>query len=105
LRTARSADGRNVAAKLAAATGALSLVLAFAIASLMNPFLSLAQLLTTQAPLWMASVAHAEHTGVALWLWDYVALPLLLRPAWMIPTMLGVVLVGLAAQLAWGSRR
>jgi hypothetical protein len=92
-------------AKLVAAAGAVSLVLAFAVASLLNPFLSLAGLLTMEWPGWMADVGHANRSGARLWLWDNVALPLLLRPAWLLPAMLGIILVGLAAQLAWGRRR
>ncbi len=72
---------------------------------MMSPVLTLGQLLMTHAPDWMAGVAHAEHSSVSLWVWDYIGLPLMLRPAWMIPTMLGLVLAGLALQLRWGSKR
>jgi len=40
--------------------------------------------------------------GGARMLWDAIAVPLLIRPDWLIPTMLGLVCVVLAAQLTWG---
>lgn len=88
-----------------AAAGAVTLVLAFAIASLLSPLLSLSQLLAMKAPEWVAAIGHAKRNGASLWLWDNIAVPLLVRPAWLIPTMLGIIFVGVAAQLAWGARR
>ncbi len=105
MRTAHRADGRRIAAKIMAATGALALVASFAMATLLRPFMSLGQLLTSiDQPLLMAW-DKAERSGVSLWLWGNVAVPLLLRPAWLMPAMLGIVCVGAAAHLAWGQRR
>ena len=98
-------EGRAVAAKIMAAFGALFLVGSFAMATLLRPLMSLGQLIMSIDQPLLMSLDQAPRTGVSLWLWGHIAVPLLLRPAWMLPTMLGVVLVGLAAQLAWGKRR
>jgi hypothetical protein len=104
VRTAHRADGRNVVAKIMAAIGALSLVGAFALATLLRPFLSLGQLIMSIDQTMLLALDKAERAGVSLWLWGHIAVPVLLRPSWMLPTMLGIVCVGAAAQLAWGKR-
>lgn len=88
-----------------AAIGALSLVASFALATLLRPFLSLGQLIMSIDQSMLQALDRAERTGASLWLWGNVAVPLLLRPAWMLPAMIGIVCVGAAAQLAWGKRR
>lgn len=105
MRTARRPAGRAVVAKVLAAAGALSLVTAFALAALLQPFTSLGQVLMKLDQSLLVSLDRAERTGTGLWLWTHAALPLLMRPAWMLPVMLGIIFVGAAAQLAWGSRR
>lgn len=105
MRTVHQAGRRNIAAKIMAAIGALSLVASFAMATLLRPFLSLGQLIMSIDQPILLAWDHAERTGVSLWLWGNIVVPLLLRPSWLIPTMLGIVCVGAAAQLAWGNRR
>jgi hypothetical protein len=105
VRTAHRADGRSVAAKIMAGIGAVSLVASFALATLLRPFLSLGQLIMSIDQSMLQALDQAERTGASLWLWGNIAVPLLLRPSWMLPAMLGIVCVGAAAQLAWGKRR
>ena len=105
MRTIRSTESRAIAAKITAAMGAAFLVSAFAMAMVLRPLLSLGQLLNSLDHTTVLAWEKAQRSGVSLWLWVHVAMPLLVRPAWMLPTMLGVVLTGLAAQLAWGKRR
>jgi hypothetical protein len=98
--------GRAIAAKVTAALGAVFLVGAFALATLLRPFFSLAELVMTMTDPLMLQRIDTSHRGpVAQWAWTTLALPLLLRPSWMLPVMLGVVFVGVAATLAWGKRR
>jgi hypothetical protein len=94
-----------VLAKVVAGFGALSLVAAFAMAMLLRPFMSLGQLIMSIDQPFLTALDQTPRTGGALWIWSHLAVPVLLRPAWMMPTMLGIVLVGLAAQLAWGRKR
>lgn len=98
-------EGRAFAAKILAAVGAISLVASFALATLLRPFMSLGQLIMSIDQPFLTALNQAPRTGGSLWFWSHIAVPLLLRPSWMLPTMLGIVLIGLAAQLAWGKRR
>lgn len=43
---------------------------------------------------------YAVQTHVAGWLWDAVALPLLVRPAWLLPACVGILCGGLSLSLA-----
>ena len=88
-----------------AAIGALSLVASFGMATLLRPFLSLGQMIMSIDQPMLMAWDQAERTGANHWIWGHLAVPLLLRPAWMLPTMFGIICVGAAAQLAWGKRR
>ncbi len=106
MRTIRRVGSRALGAKVTAALGAVCLVSAFALATLLRPFFSLAELIMMMTdPLMLQRIDDTQRGPVAQWAWTNVALPLLLRPTWMIPMMLGVVFVGIAATLAWGKRR
>jgi len=105
LRAARRAEMRDAAAKLASAVGAVSLVISFFIASMLSPLLNLMQLLALQWPGRMTELGHAIRSGTSLWWWEHVAIPLLVRPAWLLPAMIGMICVGLAVQLSWAAKR
>jgi hypothetical protein len=105
VRTVRRPAGRTVAAKVTAGIGAAFLIAAVAMASLLEPLQSLGQLLTRLDQPLLESMDRMQRSGMSLWIWSHLAVPVLTRPAWMLPTMFGVVLVGAAAQLAWGNRR
>jgi hypothetical protein len=46
------------------------------------------------------SVVQAfTHEHAMGWLWDHVARPTLLRPAWLLPASLGLICIGCAATL------
>ena len=87
-----------------AALGAMFLVAGFALASLFDPLMTLAQLVVKVDQPLLMRLDQTQRSGAALWLWLHVAVPVLLRPDWLLPTMLGVVCIGFAAQLAWGKR-
>jgi hypothetical protein len=37
---------------------------------------------------------------MSAWLWDNIAVPLMLRPAWLVPAALGLICGGLALSLS-----
>lgn len=87
-----------MAARVFAVLAAVFLVSAVALASL-TPFgLTLGQGLVQwdeAAPAWLQRHSLA-------WAWDWVELPFLLRPLWLIPATLGLVCAGLAASFNFG---
>lgn len=96
---------RMRAAKVAAALGVACLVSAFALASLLDPLASLAQAIMRVNGTLLQTIDQAPHSPAIQWAWTNLAVPLLLRPCWMLPVMAGLVLVGVAATLVWGDRR
>lgn len=102
MRAGSRISGRQFAAKLFAAVGAACLVASFAVASLMRPFATLAELLLMMDHRMFVAWNRAEHSPMATWLWMHLAMPLLVRPAWLLPTGVGLVCVGAATSFAWG---
>ena len=45
-------------------------------------------------------VLYAVQSHVTQWAWDELALPLLMRPAWLLPACAGIVCAGLSLTLA-----
>jgi hypothetical protein len=86
-----------------AVLAAASLVAAFALATLLPPQLTLAQVIA----LFDARLLYDLHDMVisagAGWAWSHVLLPLLLRPSWLLPTSFGLVFAGGA--MTAGSRK
>jgi len=82
-----------------AIASAILLVGAVALATLGPPEVPLGQLLLMID----RDTAEALHTGieqhVASWLWSDVVMPLLIRPAWLLPASLGLVCAGAALSL------
>jgi hypothetical protein len=82
--------------RILAVLAALLLIGAFAMATLGPPGVPLGHVLfTLDTPLmdWVQ-----EH--LASWLWRNLVVPLLLRPAWLLPATVGVVLAGASLTLA-----
>jgi hypothetical protein len=94
-------SGRTMVAKLFAAAGAVCLVASFAIASLLDPWAPLAELLALLDHRVIFAWNRAEHSATVTWLWLHVVMPLLTRPAWFVPTGLGLVFVGAATTFTW----
>lgn len=82
---------------------AASLVGAFTLAMVLTPFESLAELLADWDHPWLVWFANASEADLPGWLWRDVMVPVLQRPAWLLPTGLGLVLLGFAVTL--GSRK
>ncbi len=95
---------RALAAKLFAAAGALFLVASLAVASLMKPWATLAELALTLDHNFVLVWDRAEHSQATTWMWLHVVMPLMLRPAWLLPTAAGLVCVGAATTFAWGQQ-
>ena len=89
-----------IASRVLAVLAAISLVAAFALATLLPPQLTLAQVIA----LFDARLLYDSHEFVLAhgsdWLWTHMAMPLLLRPCWLLPTSLGLVFAGGAMTLA-----
>lgn len=89
--------------KILIVLAAVFLVGAIAIAILAPPGAALGQVLydLDRGLLNMAQAGVQRH--LAPWIWDSLILPVLVRPAWLVPACLGVIFAGGAATLA-GSR-
>lgn len=92
-----------IATRILAVLSAASLVAAFALATLLPPPLTLAQLIA----MFDARLLYDAHEFVvangAGWLWGHLLMPLLLRPSWLLPTSFGLVFAGGAMTV--GSRK
>lgn len=87
-------------ARVLAVLAAVSLVAAFALATLLPPPLTLAQLIAMfDARLLYDAHEFAVANGGG-WIWGHLLMPLLLRPCWLVPTSLGLLFAGGAMTLA-----
>ncbi len=87
-----------MAARVFAVLAALFLVGAVAIGALTPPGLTLGQgllMLDHEATNWLRG-------GSPAWLWNWIEVPLMERPLWLIPASLGVICAGMAASLNLG---
>ncbi len=90
-------------ARVLAVLAAALFVLAFTLGTVMPPLTTGRDLL---ADMDHASLVALNQWGTASappWLWTRVIVPVLLRPAWLVPTALGLVAMGLAVTI--GSRK
>ncbi len=104
MKSTNSLQPRIIVGKATAATGAFFLVLSFAMALLLPPFQTLGELLVLLKPELMSWIDQPPVRGLGGMFWKTIELPLLLRPDWLLPSMIGVVLVGIAAQLTFGRK-
>jgi hypothetical protein len=86
-----------MAARVFLILAAISLVGAFALAALAPPDMPLGQALyVADHDLLTTAEAGIQH-HFAHWVWDDLAVPLLLRPVWLIPACIGLLCGGAAA--------
>jgi hypothetical protein len=89
-----------IAQRILAVLSAMLLVGAIALAMLGPPSVPLGQALFMLDH----DLMNALHSGVeqhlSAWLWEHVAMPLMLRPAWMVPASLGLVCAGMSLSLS-----
>ncbi len=88
------------ASRILAVLSAAAFVSAFAIATLLPSLSSLAQLVAWDDPHALVVAHDFMIAHGAAWMWNNLALPMLLRPAWLVPVCLGVLLAGGATTLA-----
>ena len=76
------------------------LVAAFAIATIEPPDMPLGSLLYSINAAFLNALQAGIQRHVAPWLWDHVAVPILIRPAWLLPAAGGNHCSGWATSLA-----
>lgn len=92
-----------MAARILAVLSAVFLVVAFAIATLLPPEMPLGQAVSALNHGWLVAAQDAVRKGASEWIWSTFAMPMLVRPAWLLPAGLGMVLGAAAVTLS--SRR
>ena len=89
-----------IAARILAVISAMCFVLAFTLALMLAPDTTLGEAFAILHLDWVAAVHDVAHQSVSEWLWMNVALPVLMRPVWLLPTGLALVMAGAAVTLA-----
>ena len=92
-----------MAARVFTVLAAICLVGAFALASLVPPDMPLGQALYLADRGLLSSIEAFAHDHLAPWMWTGVAVPVLLRPVWLIPAAIGLICGGAAATLTSGA--
>jgi hypothetical protein len=81
-------------------------VMAILAAAFLVGAVTVALIVPANAPLGTALYMLDQHalysvqSHLAAWMWHGVAMPLLVRPAWLLPACIGIVCAGLSATLA-----
>lgn len=89
-----------IAKRAFAVLAAVLLVGAVALAMLGPPGVPLGQLLFMINHDLMEALHSGTERYLAAWLWDYLAVPLMMRPAWLAPAGLGLICAGLSFTLS-----
>jgi hypothetical protein len=83
-----------------AVLAAVFLVGAVGLATLAQPDMPLGQMLFMVDGSFMNGLEADTKHYLPLWVWNQLEVPLLVRPAWLIPACIGIVCTGLAVTLA-----
>jgi len=89
-----------MSARILAVLAAIFLVIAFALATLLPPMLSLGELAAMVDHPTLVAVQDWTRMQISQWAWDQLAMPLLERPCWLVPIAIGLVCTGAAVTLA-----
>ena len=92
-----------MAARVFTVLAAVCLVGAFALASLAPPDMPLGRAVYMADRDLLTRLESFVRTELAPWVWSGMAVPLLLRPVWLIPAAIGLICGGAAATLTSGS--
>ena len=95
----RGRGGKPVLVRVLAVLAAMALVGAFALATMLPPLTSLAELMAMLDSPTLINLPATIHGHAPAWVWEWLVLPLLMRPVWLLPAAFGVVLGGLAITL------
>lgn len=88
------------AVRILSVLAAVFLVLAFALAVTLPPMATLAQVIARWRPNGVAGLEAFMLANLPDWVWGRIALPVLARPAWLLPVDFALVFGGVAATLA-----
>jgi hypothetical protein len=88
------------AVRVLAVISALFVVLAFALAIMLPPEMPLIQAIAVIDHGWLVSFQDMVREHVSEWVWVNMAVPVLLRPVWLMPTALALVAAGAAMTLS-----
>lgn len=86
--------------RILAVAAAVFLVTAVALATLEPPDMPLGQLLFMFDHAFLKSLEAMIDRYSAHWLWSWAFVPMLVRPLWLLPAMLGIICAGLSMSLA-----
>jgi hypothetical protein len=86
--------------RILAICAAVLFVAAFALATLEPPDMPLGSFLYSVDSGFLNFLQATIQHGLAPWLWDRVVVPVLMRPAWLLPVAAGILCAGAAASLA-----
>jgi hypothetical protein len=89
-----------IAQRILAVLSAVLLVGAVALATLGPPGVPLGQVMFLIDHDLMESLHRLIAGGIAGWVWADLAVPLMLRPAWLVPASAGIVFAGAAFSLS-----
>jgi hypothetical protein len=92
-----------ILSRIMAVLAAILLVGAFALATVLPPGTSLVELLADMDHPLLVWLKDVSTSSLPSWVWDGVEVPILVRPAWLVPTSLGLIALGCAITL--GSRK
>jgi hypothetical protein len=93
-----------MARRILAVLAATLLVGTVALAMLAPPDMPLGQALLAIDHQMLATLQPGTERVFAHWVWTELALPVLIRPAWLVPAALGLICAGLSLTLPTGSR-
>ncbi len=93
-----------IATRTLAVLSAASIVGAFALATLMPPSLSLAQLVGMYDSRLLFDLHDFVTAHVSAWVWANMALPVLMRPCWLPLASMSIILAGMAVTVASRNR-
>ncbi len=88
-----------IAQRVLAVLAAIFLVGAVAVATLGAPDIPLGLALSMIDQDFLAAVEEGLRAHVSQWMWDELVLPLLVRPAWLLPAAVGLVCAGVSLTL------
>jgi hypothetical protein len=89
-----------IAARILSVLAAIFLVTAFAVASIWPPDMLLKSLIDLATPDFVPQMQQFISANLPPWAWTDVTWPLLQRPAWLLPTAIGLVFFGGAISLS-----
>jgi hypothetical protein len=89
-----------MSARILAVLAAMCLVGAFALLTLFPPMLSLAELLAMADHSLLVAVQDWTRMRVSEWVWEALAVPLLVRPCWLVPVAVALLCGAASVTLA-----